>query len=182
MGNITQLLEHARQGDSAAWHHAVTLLHEDLLRIARRSCAGGGTPTLNATALVNECYLRFAQHQANGIHNRAHFLAVASCAMRQILINYARDRVTAKRGSGAQRITLDDAHLCISQEADDVLALDVALSQLARDDPQLARIVECRIFGGMSEQETADALGLPLRTTQRLWQDARTRLRNLLAD
>lgn len=181
MGNITQLLEHARQGDTDAWNQVVTLLHEDLLRMAKRTGAGGNAQTLNATALVNECYLRFAQRQADGIHDRAHFLAVASCAMRQILINYARDHLTAKRGAGAQRITLNDNHLGITQEADDLLALDTAMRQLAQDDPRLVRIVECRVFGGMNEQEAADALQLPLRTTQRLWHDARARLRELMA-
>lgn len=182
MGDITQLLEDARNGDPSAWAHAVALLHEDLLRMARRTRAGGHAPTLNATALVNECYLRFARRQADGIQNREHFLAVASCAMRQILVNYARDRLAAKRGGDAVRITLDEAQLGVDDEAGDLLALDTALAKLLQEDERLARVVDCRIFGGLTEQETAMALSLPLRTVQRLWHDARERLRDLLDD
>jgi len=180
MGEITQLLEDARNGDPGAWASAVSCLHEDLLRLARRARAGGKAPTLNATALVNECYLRFARRQADGIRNREHFLAVASCAMRQILVNYARDRLAAKRGGEALRVTLDEDRLHADGEADDLLALDVALAALQHEDPRMARVVDCRVFGGLTEQETAAALDLPLRSVQRLWHDARARLRELL--
>ncbi|HOV96005.1 MAG TPA: ECF-type sigma factor [Thermomonas sp.] len=182
MGEITQLLERARDGEPAAWEQAVASLYEDLLRMARRARAHGGAATLNPTALVNECYLRVARRQADGIHSREHFLAIAGRAMRQILVNYARDRVAAKRGGGALQVTLDEDTLSAQHEADDLLALDAALNQLATEDVRLARIVDCRIFSGLTEQETAEALNLPLRSVQRLWHDARERLRHLLPD
>ena len=174
MGEITQLLERARDGEPAAWEQAVASLYEDLLRMARRARAHGGAATLNPTALVNECYLRVARRQADGIHSREHFLAIAGRAMRQILVNYARDRVAAKRGGGALQVTLDEDTLSAQHDA--------ALNQLATEDVRLARIVDCRIFSGLTEQETAEALNLPLRSVQRLWHDARERLRHLLPD
>jgi len=182
MGDITQLLERARGGERDAWEQAIASLYEELLRMARRARAHGGAMTLNPTALVNECYLRVARRQADGIHNREHFLAVAGRAMRQILVNYARDQVAAKRGGDARRVTLDEEHLGTEREADDLLALDAALMRLASEDARMARVVDCRVFGGLTEQETAAALELPLRSVQRLWHDARERLRVLLPD
>lgn len=182
MGEITRLLERAREGEPQAWERVVALLYEDLLQVARRVRAGGGAATLNPTALVHECYLRVARRQAGGIADREHFLALAGRAMRQILVNYARDRLAAKRGGGAQRVTLDEATLGADREADELLALDEALARLASQDVRLARVVDCRVFAGLTEQETASALDLPLRTVQRLWHDARERLRALLPD
>ena len=180
MGEITQLLERARAGESAAWEQVVGLLYNDLMRIARRATPARGVATLNATALVNECYLWVARGQAEGISSSSHFLALASRAMRQILANYARDRVAAKRGGGALRVTLDDMQIAANQEADDVLQLDDALSRLAKEDARLSQVVDCRVFGGLSETETAEALGMSLRTVQRLWQQARDRLKDTL--
>jgi RNA polymerase sigma factor (TIGR02999 family) len=182
MGEVTRLLEQARAGDPAAWNRVVALLYEELLRVARRARAGHGAGTLNATALVNECYLRMAHRRADAISNRTHFLAVAGCAMRQVLVNYARNRVAAKRGGGELHVTLDDAIPSADEEAEDLLALDDALIRLAREDACLARVVDCRVFAGLSETETATALDLSLRSVQRHWHTARARLRDLLED
>lgn len=181
MGEITLLLERSRSGDSAAWEQAVSLLYDDLLQIARRATFSRGPTTLNATALVHECYLRVARSRHKAIADSGHFLAIASRAMRQIMVNHARDRVTAKRGGGAIHVTLTQQQISVDQEANEVLLLEAALLQLAKEDEQLSRIVDCRIFGGLTEEETANALEISLRTVQRRWQQAREKLRTSIA-
>lgn len=180
MGEITRLLYCAHGGDADAWERVVALLYPELLRLARRVRSANGAPTLCATALVHECYLRMARAQGGSISSRTHFLGVAGRAMRQILANYARDRMAAKRGGGARQVTLDEEGLSADSEAGELLALDAALEQLAAEDVRLVQVVDCRVFAGLTEQETAVALELPLRTVQRLWQRARERLRTLL--
>jgi len=181
MAEITVLLGRARGGDRAAWNDVVALLYADLLRLARRAGLGSRPHTLNATALVNECYLRMAKSGAAAIHDRAHFLAVAGRAMRQILVNHARDRVAAKRGSGAAHTTLEHLDVQADQEAQDLLEMDSALQELALRDERLVRVIDCRIFAGLSEAETAEALDIPLRSVQRLWSQARECLQVSLA-
>ncbi len=180
MGDVTRLLEHARRGEPRAWDEAVALLYEDLLRVAHRVHAGRGAATLDPVALVNECYLRVARRRAEPIADRKHFLAVAARAMRQILVNYARDRTAAKRGGRAPHVTLNEETLGADREAVELLALDEALGRLEAEDARLVRVVDCRVFCGLTEPETASALGLSLRTVQRLWREARRRLRLLL--
>lgn len=180
MGEITGLLASARDGDGEAWERVVVLLYDDLLRLARRNVSGRGSATLNATALVHECYLRLAGNRAHAIAGSRHFLALASRAMRQILVNYSRDRLAAKRGGGALHVTLERQQISAEREAAEVLMLDEALAQLALEDRQLSQLVDCRVFGGLTEAETATALGIPLRTVQRRWQQARDRLRRCL--
>lgn len=176
MGEITQLLGAVRAGDGDAWNRIVAILYDDLRRIAQRANAGRRAHSLNATALVHECWLRFADGGGHGIVDRGHFLAVAARAMRQILANHARDRLAAKRGGGARRTTLDEVDLAADCEAEELVELDALLARLAHEDERLVRIVDCRLFGGLTEAETADALALPLRTAQRLWSRARDRL------
>lgn len=182
MDDITALLERARDGDDAAWQRVIALLYDDLLRLARCASTAGRANSLNATSLVHECYLRIAKQGATSIGSREHFLALAGRAMRQILVNHARDRVAAKRGGGAAHTTLGHIDVAADQEAEELLDLDAALEQLAQDDERLVRVVDCRIFGGLTEVETAAALDLSLRTVQRLWLQARERLQSLLVD
>lgn len=174
-GEVTALLAHARGGDDSAWNRVVQLLYADLKRLARR--AGARADLQEVTELVHDCYLRLERGGAAGIENRGHFLALAATAMRQLLINHARDRLAAKRGGAAIHTTLGSADLHAAEqvrsEAEELLAIDAALERLARIDARLVRVAECRLFAGMSEAETATALGLPLRSTQRLWQRAR---------
>jgi RNA polymerase sigma factor (TIGR02999 family) len=181
MGEITVLLENARAGDGAAWQRVVALLYDDLLRLAHCASTAGRPNTLNATALVHECYLRIAKHGAGSIGNRNHFLALAGRAMRQILVNHARDRTAGKRGGGAAHTTLGELEVAADQEAEQLIELDTALQRLACEDMRLVHVIDCRIFGGLTETETADALGLSLRTVQRMWFDARERLRTSLS-
>lgn len=180
MGEITRLLAVAREGDRDAWEPLMALLYDDLLRLARRVASARGVATLNPTALVHECYLRVIRSRPEAITSSHHFLALASRVMRQILVNYARDRVAAKRGGGALHVTLERFQVSADQEADEVLALDEALTRLASEDDRLSQVVNCRVFGGLSEAETATALDIPLRTVQRRWQQARERLRAVM--
>ena len=180
MGEITVLLERARSGDQAAWNEVVELLYDDLKRLARvRADNSGGT--LNATGLVNECYMRLAQAGSQkDVVDRGHFLALASRVMRQVLVDHARKRLADKRGGHDQRTTLSTLDNCADVEAGSLLSIDTALERLAAIDARFVQIIECRVFGGLSEEETALAIDLPLRTMQRLWQKARDSLRELL--
>jgi RNA polymerase sigma factor (TIGR02999 family) len=181
MGEITQLLDRARGGDGAAWEDVVELLYADLKRLAR-GAIGGSAHTLGATGLVHECYERLARSGALGVRDRCHFLSLSARIMRQILINHARDRVAAKRGGGLAPVHGVEAQAAenLDEEAQDLLHLDLALRQLEAIDARLVHVVECRIFAGLSEDETAQALQVPLRTAQRLWLRARDQLRELL--
>lgn len=181
MAEITELLERARGGDAGAWDQVVALIYDDLRRIARGVLRGPGSATLDATGLVHECYLRLARAGADGVLNRQHFLALAARAMRQLMLNHARDRIAAKRGGGAIAVTLGEEHAAADAQAEHLLALDQALVALAAEDPRLVQVVECRIFAGLSEVETAQAMEMPLRSCQRLFADARERLGQLLA-
>lgn len=161
------------------------LVYDELRRLAagyiRRERQG---QTLQATALVHEAFLRLVkpaeQHPWNG---RTHFLAIAAVSMRQILVDRARRRHAAKRGGHAERITLDDAMLPAPapDAAVDLVALDLALTELAALDPQQARIVELRYFGGMTVEETADVVGVSPATVKRHWTLARAFLKKALA-
>lgn len=181
MSDVTRLLEEARSGDAQAWDRAVALVYDDLKRVARGVLGGPGGGTLNATGLVHECYLRLARAGPDGVVNRSHFLALAARAMRQLMLNHARDRLAQKRGGGAAHCDIDEHSERLADEAGQLLELDSALARLQSENPDWVRVVECRVFAGLTEQETADALDLPLRSSQRLWADARARLGELLA-
>ena len=178
---IARLLSAHGDGDPAAFDQLVPLVYEDLRRVARsqlRRLRVG--ETLDTTGLVHEAYLRLVDPERATWHDRGHFLAVSAVAMRQILIDHARERSRLKRGGGEVPVTFDEALAAVSTDAERLLDIDRALDDLARSDARLARIVECRFFGGLSEQETADALGLSLRTAQRDWLKARAWLRERL--
>lgn len=181
MGEVTQLLDRARAGDAHAWDQAVALVYDDLRRVARGVLHGPGSATFDATGLVHECYVRMSRAGADRVLNRQHFLALAARAMRQLMLNHARDRIAAKRGGGVLLKTLGDQDAAADAQAEQLVHLDQALLRLADDDPRMVRVVECRVFAGLSEVETAEAMDLPLRTSQRLFADARARLGAILA-
>ena len=159
------------------------LVYDQLRRIAARYISRERPgQTLQATALVNEAYLRLAAERPREFANKTHFLAIAALSMRQILVQRARARNAAKRGGAPQRITLDDRNIDQAHSpADiDVLALDEALSKLAALDPEQARIVELRYFGGLTVEETADVLGSSPATVKRHWAMARAWLKQAL--
>jgi RNA polymerase sigma factor (TIGR02999 family) len=142
----------------------------------------GRDGTLSTTALVHEAYLKLVDQSRAGWNDRSHFLALASLAMRHVLVDRARERDTLKRGGERRRITLDDAELAVDADADVLLQLNDALDRLAAFEPRLAQVVECRFFGGLTDAETAEALGLTSRTVQRDWVKARVLLRRALED
>jgi RNA polymerase sigma factor (TIGR02999 family) len=152
------------------------VLHADLQRLAHRvqQRTGPASETLRTTALVNEAYLRLARH--GGFRDRSHFLATAALAMRQVLITHARARLTGKRGSGIAPVPLDLVEGILAVPEERIVALDDALQDLEERHPRLVRVIECRYFGGYSEAETADALGITERTVQRDWAKAKALL------
>jgi RNA polymerase sigma factor (TIGR02999 family) len=155
------------------------LVYSELRRIAHRQLAAEPTGhTLSTTALVHEAYLRFAREEHAEWSNRGQFFAVASRTMRRVLVDYARRHWAQRRGGAVQQtIPLDQADdagaLAVASRADDLLALDEALERLAIVDERLGRVVECRFFGGLTEAETAEALGISQRTVTRDWLMAR---------
>jgi RNA polymerase sigma factor (TIGR02999 family) len=170
-GEVTRLLEAAVAGDSGALDRLVPLMYEDLRRVARRQLdREGGGHTLQTTALIHEAYLKLAGGGNVGATSRAHFLAIAARAMRQVLVDYARRRKAAKRGGGVISVTLGDQAQPADASADDLLALNEALDQL---DPRQRQVIECRFFGGMEEKDIAEALGVSERTVRRDWVKAR---------
>jgi RNA polymerase sigma factor (TIGR02999 family) len=170
-----------RSGTETALDDAVAVTYQELRVIAhQRLAARGRGGTLSTTALVHEAYLKLADGARDRWQDTGHVLALASLAMRHVLVDRARERATLKRGGERRRVTLDDDVMAVEDQPDVLLQLDEALERLARAEPRLARVVECRFFGGLTEQETADALGLTIRTVQRDWVKARVLLRRVL--
>jgi RNA polymerase sigma factor (TIGR02999 family) len=158
------------------------LAHAELRRLARRYLAGERPGhTLQPTALVNEAYLRLAAGQPVDWQNRAHFVGVAAHQMRRILVDHARKRHRAKRDGGGVRVTFDEQLPVADERGHDVVALDEALEKLARLDPRRSRIAELRYFGGLSVEETAEALSVSVATVMRDWRLARAWLQRELA-
>lgn len=174
---ITRLLQQWSDGSSDAFDRLVGVVYEDLSRIAHRQL-GGERPghTLNTQALVHESYVNLADRPGDSWRNRAQFFAVASRAMRRILIDHARRRRAQRRGGDAERVTWTDGHGAVERDLDELLTLDEALTRLSERDQRMGRIVECRFFGGMTVEETAEALGTSVRTVERDWTRARAYL------
>jgi RNA polymerase sigma factor (TIGR02999 family) len=179
---ITALLGLIRQGDKAAFDELMPLVYPELHRIARRYFRHERSGhTLQPTALVNETYLCLVNQRLADCENRVQFMAVAALLMRRILINYARQHQTGKRGGRSLKLPLDDVMLASEERADDLLAIDEALTRLAEIDSAQARIVEMRFFGGMLFEEIAEALNISFATVNRRWTSARAWLIGQLA-
>jgi RNA polymerase sigma factor (TIGR02999 family) len=170
---ITELLADLRAGRREAFDQIVPLVYHELRRTARRELAVRPSDSLSTTALVHELYLKFSRVGRADWRDRSHFLGVAAVAMRHILVDRARRRTAEKRGGPSPDVTLDDELTVIDNQAESLLELHEALDHLARLDERLARVVEFRFFGGMTEQETADALRIAVRTVRRDWIKAR---------
>ncbi len=170
-GDVTRLLVAAREGDRAAVDRLVPLVYDELRELARgqlrRERAGH---TLHATGLVHEAYVKLAAGGEIAAEDRAHFLAIAARAMRQVLVDHARRRQAVKRGGGWAVTTLTDGAQSVEYRAEEVLELDRALSEL---DERQRRVVEYRFFGGMEERDIAEVLGVSERTVRRDWVKAR---------
>jgi RNA polymerase sigma factor (TIGR02999 family) len=172
-------------GEPTAWHDLMPLVYDELRAIARRQLhRERDCHTLDATALVHETYLRLVNQQHAHWHDRAQFFAIASRIMRRVLIDYARQHRAGKRWGADEKVSLEGAEESACAAADEraelLVALDEALTRLGAADERLVQVVECRFFGGMSEEETAAALGVTARTVRRDWVKARGWLRRSL--
>ena len=171
---VTHMLEAIQQGDAKAAEELLPIVYEELRRIARHKMAEEPPGhTLQATALVHEAWLRLVGPKQEGWQNRAHFFGAASEAMRRILVDHARRKLSLKRGGGAAHQELDESAIVLSAPPDELLAVHEALDQLALVDPPAAELVKLRYFVGMTMEESAAALGMAKRTAEDLWTYAR---------
>lgn len=181
MNDVTRILEAIRQGDSTAEAELLPVVYEELRRLAaHRMAQESGGHTLQARALVHEVWLRLADGPSQGWANRAHFFAAAAEAMRRILVDHARRKNSLKRGAGAERVELEEFGSVLNVPADELLAVHEALDRLQAEDAPSAELVKLRYFVGMTMEEAAAAMGIPLRTAERLWTFARVWLRTEL--
>jgi RNA polymerase sigma factor (TIGR02999 family) len=168
---VTQLLMKWSDGDKAALDELIPIVHAELRRLARiymgRERRGH---TLQTSALINEAYVRLVDQENVQWQDRAHFFAAAAQVMRHILIDHARSYQYAKRGGGARKVSLDEAALLPQQRATELVALDDALTSLARIDPRKSQLVELRFFGGLSVEETAEVMAISPTTVMREWR------------
>ena len=171
---VTRLLIAWRNGDRAAFDQLIPLVEADLRRLARVRLKGERRDhTLQPSALVNETYLRLINEKAVDWQDRAHFFAIASDRMRDILVDHARRRARAKRGGHAIRVSLTNADKLVDEPLPEIIAVDEALKTLAAADARQSRIVVLRYFGGLTEEEVAEVLNLSTRTVRREWKSAR---------
>ena len=172
--SVTQLLLSWRQGDAAALDQLVPVVYQKLRRLARHYMAGQRPGhTLQATALLNEAYMRLIDCEQVNWKDRAHFFAISAQMMRRVLLEFARSRRYQKRGGGARKTSLDEGLIASPQRGQDLVALDDALQALAADYPRQAQVVELRFFGGLSAEETAEVLHVSAITVMRDWQLAK---------
>lgn len=184
--DVTRLLVDWSNGDQAALDKLLPLVNAELRRLARRYMRRESPGhTLQTSALVNEAYLRLIDQKSVQWQNRAHFFGIAAQLMRRILIDHARKAHYAKRGGGALKVSLDEAapiNKVTEARAAELLAVDEALEKLTAMDARKGRIVELRFFGGLTEEETAEALAVSLPTVQREWRAAKAWLHRMLTD
>ena len=180
---VSQLLQDWSNGDQAALDKVMPIVYQDLHRLAhhymRKERPGH---TLQTTALVNEAYLRLADYKKMRWQSRSHFFAVAAQVMRRILVEQARSKNFAKRGGGAQRISLDETAIVSAGRSEEVIAVDEALTDLESWDPRKGKIVELRFFGGLSIEETAEVLRVSPTTVQREWRSAKAWLYRAISE
>lgn len=156
---VTQLIERSRQGDAQALGELMPLVYDELRRLAH-SYLRGQDQTIQATALVNEAYIKLVEGKAQPVNNRTHFFALAARVMRQIIVDYARSKNAQKRGSGMANLELKEEILSLNQDATQVLAIHEALEKLAKEDGRKAELIEMRFFAGMTAEECAEATGI----------------------
>ena len=182
MGEVTQLIALARGGDRAAFDRVFELMYPELRSVAHRRLARHARDgAFDTTALVNECYLKFVRREQLVPSDRAHFLAYSATVMRSIIVDAARAAQSDRRGGDAAHVTLDTAvGDSVPEGAEQILDVDEALRKLAEIDARLASVVEMRYFGGMTDLEIAEALGLTDRTVRRDWEKARLLLAHAL--
>jgi RNA polymerase sigma-70 factor (ECF subfamily) len=172
-GEVTRLLGELSRGRKDAMNQLLPLVYDELHRLARSYFRlERGEHTLQPTALVHEAYIRMVDQKAP-LESHGHFLAVAATQMRRILLDYARKHHAARRGSAGQKVELEDTMAICEQRPVDMIALDEALTRLEALDPEQARLVELRFFGGLSVEQTADVMDVSAATVKRSWSSAR---------
>ena len=172
--DVTQLLNAIERGDSAAAEQLLPLVYDELRKLAAAKMAKEQPgQTLQATALVHEAWLRLAGGRQQRWDSRRHFFAAAAEAMRRILVEKARRRQRVRHGGGLERVDVDDVEITAGVRQDQLIALDDALTKLEQDDPQKADVVKLRYFVGMTNEETAETLGLSRATVERYWSFAK---------
>ena len=181
---ITELLQRHHQGERAAFDALVPMVYARLRDIARRQRRRDGafSETLSTTALLQEAYLQLVEETGVNWQSRTHFFAICARAMRRILVDAARHRCRDKRGGGVRDLTLQPELNAIDEQAETLPAVHLAVEQLREFNERMAQVVECRYFAGLSEEETAAALGTSLRTVQRDWLRARAWLHKAFAE
>lgn len=173
--HLTQLLHQISEGNQKALNDVFPLVYDELRIIAHQRLSRGRVgETLNTTALVHEAYLKLVDQSQSHINDRAHFFALSSVAMRHILVDYARSRTAAKRGGAMANLSLDDVNIAIEDRAQELLMLDQALEKLSAMNGRLAKVVEYKFFGGLTNEEVATVMGISVPTVKRDWQFART--------
>ena len=173
--DLTSLLRRMQNGDREAGAKAMSMVYQELHGIASRALRSERREgTLQTTALINEAYMRLAGSAPPDIQGRGHFFALASQIMRRVLVDHARARNAQRRGSGAMKVDLDGIQIAASSPGVDLLVLDEALSELRTVDERAAKVVEMRYFGGYTDKEVVEALGVSLGTVRRDWEFART--------
>ena len=177
----TDFLGELRSGRREALDQLIVTMYDELRQIAHRHRARDGAATLTTTALVHEAYLKLVDQSRAQWNDRAHFLALAAVAMRHILIDRASARMAVKRGGEFRAVTFDEVMVEPQDHPAALLEIHEALDRLATIDARLAHVVECRFFGGLTNDEIAAALGITLRTVERDWIKARALLREELA-
>ena len=171
---VTQLLQQWSHGDDSALAELTPLVYEELRRLAHHYMEGQSpNHTLQTTALVNEAYLRLADQTNPRWQNRAHFVAVAARAMRQIVVDYARSQRSQKRGGGALKVELDEVAILSPEQSKEIVELHEALERLDTLDSRKARVVELKFFGGLNYDEIAEVLKIARMTVRRDWEFAR---------
>jgi len=183
LDEFSHLLVNWSNGERAALDRLITLVYDDLRRLAHRYL-GREHPghTLQTTALVDEAYLRLLDQKRTHWKNRAQFFSIAAQMMRRILVDHARSHHRAKRGGGAHKVSLDDVVVLSPERGAEIIALDDALERLSAFDPRKCRIVELRYFGGLTVEETADVLGISAITVKRDWLVAKAWLRREISN
>lgn len=184
MSDVTRILSAIEQGDSQAAEELLPLVYDELRNLAASKLAQEKPgQTLQATALVHEAYLRLVHaEQAAHWNSLGHFFGAAAEAMRRILIDRARDKGRLKRGGGYTKVELDNIQLAVDTEADDLLSLDEAITQLGSEHEDCAKLVKLRFFAGLPQGDVAKALGIPRRTADRHWAFAKAWLHRRLGE
>ncbi len=171
---VTQILQNWSGGDQKAPERLMPFVYDEMRRLARVFLAKErGNHTLQPTALVHEAYVRLVDQTRVNWQNRAHFYGIAASMMRRVLIDHARAHVTDKRGGATIRLSIDDVQVPVEERAAALLDLDEALERLKEMDERKCKIIEMRFFGGLSDEEIAEALGVSTRTVLRDWKTAR---------